>query len=102
MPRQARPGHNLSLFRRIISPLNFGVLIAQDQRTFFTFGNTFNGNMANIHDSMYFGNSKDSIGIQLADLSSYLIARHLEQDSSTEDFYNRIQDRIVYFKVEPE
>lgn len=60
------------------------------------------GNMANIHDSMYFGNSKDSIGIQLADLSSYLIARHLEQDSSTEGFYNRLQDQIVHSKVEPE
>jgi hypothetical protein len=40
-PSQVRPGHNLSLLRRIISPLNFGVLITQDQKTFVTFGKTF-------------------------------------------------------------
>ncbi len=55
-----------------------------------------------IHDDMYFGDSKDSIGIQLADLSSYFIGKHLEQDQAAEGFYQIFKDQIVYSKVEPE
>ena len=29
------------------------------------------GQLVHVHDDMYFGNSKDSIGLQLADLSSF-------------------------------
>jgi len=46
------------------------------------------------HDDMYFGDSRYSIGIQLADLCSYFIARHLEGDTEIEGFYKMIEPRI--------
>lgn len=52
------------------------------------------------HDDLYFGDSKFSIGIQLADLCSYLIARHLEGDIETEVFYQIIEGNIIYPREE--
>jgi hypothetical protein len=60
------------------------------------------GKCGHLHDDMYFGDSRDSIGIQLADLCGYFIAKHLEGDVSGEGFYQIIKDQIVYYKVEPE
>jgi Protein of unknown function (DUF3800) len=37
-----------------------------------------------VHDDMYFGDSRYSLGIQMADLCSYFIARHLAGDAETE------------------
>jgi hypothetical protein len=54
-----------------------------------------------IHDDMYFGSSKDSIGIQLADLCSYFIGKHLEKDELAEGFYQIFSDLILYSEVEP-
>jgi hypothetical protein len=54
-----------------------------------------------VHDDMYFGDSKFSIGIQLADLCGFFIAKHLQNDARGEGFYNLIKDRIVYSRVEP-
>lgn len=54
-----------------------------------------------IHDDMYFGDSKYSIGIQLADLCGFFIAKHLQSDARGEGFYNLIKDRIVYSRVAP-
>jgi len=55
------------------------------------------------HDDMYFGSSADSVGIQLADLCGFFIAKHLKQESAeAEGFYEMIKDRIVYEKVEPD
>jgi hypothetical protein len=54
-----------------------------------------------LHDDMYFGDSKYSVGIQLADLCSYFIARHLDGDAATEGFYKLIEPHIVYSQVEP-
>ena len=56
-----------------------------------------------LHDEMYFGNSKDSIGIQIADLCGYFISKHLRgSDPAAEGFYEIIKDRIFHSKVEPE
>ena len=56
-----------------------------------------------IHDEMYFGDSKDSIGLQLADLVCYFIRKHLENDDpAAEGFYNVFQDQIVYGAVAPD
>jgi len=52
------------------------------------------------HDDMYFGDSRYSIGIQLADLCSYFIARHLEGDTEIEGFYKMIEPRIYPRKDE--
>lgn len=56
-----------------------------------------------VHDDMYFGDSKFSIGIQLADLCSYFIARHLEggSDSDIDHFYKLIEPHIVHSRMEP-
>ncbi len=55
-----------------------------------------------VHDDMYFGDSKDSVGIQLADLCSYFISKHLEGDESAEGFYKIIEDQVVDFEIEPQ
>jgi hypothetical protein len=53
------------------------------------------------HDDMYFGDSRYSIGIQLADLCSYFIARHLEGDSEIRGFFDMIQPYIVFSETHP-
>lgn len=58
--------------------------------------------LAHFHDDMYFGDSRYSIGIQLADLCSYFIARHIEGDSEIEPFYEVIAPYIVFSQIEPE
>jgi hypothetical protein len=60
------------------------------------------GSLIYLHDDMYFGDSKYSIGIQLADLCGYFIARHLQGDAETEGFYNLFSERIVYSKTDPQ
>jgi hypothetical protein len=46
------------------------------------------------HDDIYFGDSRYSIGIQLADMCSYFIARHLEGNAQIDCFYQVIEPRI--------
>lgn len=53
------------------------------------------------HDDMYFGDSRYSIGIQLADLCSYFIARHLEGDQEISGFYEIIEPHIVFSEIHP-
>lgn len=57
---------------------------------------------SHLHDDMYFGDSKYSVGIQLADLCSYFIARHLEGDAEIEGFYRMIEPHIVYSDKYPQ
>ena len=59
------------------------------------------GKLAHLHDDMYFGNSRDSIGIQLADIYCWMILRHLEGKEDTEFLYKRIERGIFSAKVEP-
>jgi hypothetical protein len=60
------------------------------------------GKLSSLHDDMYFGDSRFSIGIQLADLCSYFIARHLDGDVAIEGFYKMIEPHIVHSKCVPE
>lgn len=60
------------------------------------------GELFHFHDDMYFSDSRYSIGVQLADLCAYFIARHLNGDSETEGFYKMIQPHIVFSKSYPE
>lgn len=62
----------------------------------------YNPRLWYVHDDMYFGSSKDSVGIQLADLCGYFIAKHLEGDVSIDGFYQIIADQICNSKVEPQ
>jgi hypothetical protein len=48
-----------------------------------------------VHDDMYFGDSRYSIGIQIADLCSYFIAKHLCGHVDSEGFYKMIEPHIV-------
>lgn len=63
--------------------------------------NHTHGKLSNLHDDMYFGDSRFSVGIQLADLCSYFIARHLEGDVAIEGFYKLIEPHIVHSKCIP-
>jgi len=55
-----------------------------------------------LHDDMYFGSSRDSIGLQLADLCAYFISRHLQKWDDSEHFYKQIEPHILFSKIEPE
>lgn len=59
------------------------------------------GKLSHIHDDMYFGNSGQSIGIQLADIYCWIILRHLEGKEDTEFLYKKIEQAIVSSKIEP-
>lgn len=99
------------------SNVEFGLLLADDttdKKIKFDLRNSFRqlrkqirpphwhpGELWFVHDDMYFGNSKDSIGIQLADLCSYFIGKHLEKDEAAEWAYQLISDQIVNSEVEP-
>lgn len=52
------------------------------------------GLLFHIHDDMYFGDSKFSVGIQLADVCTLLISRHLVGYPDTEELYERIKPLI--------
>ena len=54
-----------------------------------------------LHDALYFGNSKDSVGLQFADLCSYVISKHLEGDPATEGFFRMIEKQIAYYETGP-
>jgi hypothetical protein len=62
------------------------------------------------HDALAFADSRDSVGVQVADLCAYFIAKHQKKtvsvgqqmyDSGAEAFYEIIKGHIVYSKVEP-
>jgi hypothetical protein len=59
------------------------------------------GLLAHIHDDMYFGDSKYSVGIQLADMCTLLISRHLAGFEDSEELYKRIEKLIFKGAIEP-
>jgi Protein of unknown function (DUF3800) len=65
-------------------------------------GSVIGSELFHFHDDMYFSDSRYSIGIQLADLCAYFIARHLERDSAIEGFYKLIEPNIVSAQTYPE
>ena len=52
------------------------------------------GLLEHIHDDIYFGDSKFSVGLQLADVCTLLISRHLVGYEDTEPLYKRIEPLI--------
>lgn len=59
------------------------------------------------HDAMFFGDSRDSVGIQLADLCTYFMQRHLLKRNSNakddgDEFYDMFSAQTVCAKPEPE
>lgn len=59
------------------------------------------GILDRVHDDMYFGDSAYSVGIQLADICSYIILRHLQGKQDTEHLYKTIEPHIFFGLVEP-
>ena len=57
---------------------------------------------AHFHDDVFFGDSRYSVGIQIADLCSYFIARHLNGDEEIRPFYELIEPYIVYGQFYPD
>jgi hypothetical protein len=54
------------------------------------------------HDDMYFGDSRDSIGIQMADLCNYFMWRRLMNKDGSEEFYNMFAEQAICATPEPE
>jgi Protein of unknown function (DUF3800) len=54
------------------------------------------GKLKHLHDDMYFGDSANSVGIQLADICAFLICRHIEGKQDTEQIYKIIEPHIFY------
>jgi hypothetical protein len=52
-------------------------------------------------DDIYFGDSKDSLGIQIADMCGFIIRRHLSGKTDSEYLYDQIKDDIYLGKVAP-
>ena len=99
------------------SPDGFGLLISDNgnQHVRNTVANSFRqyrqlvrssppsrGLLAHIHDDMYFGDSSFSVGIQLADICTLLISRHLVGYEDSEELYQRIQKLIFKGIVQPD
>ncbi len=59
------------------------------------------GMLEHLHDDMYFGDSKFSKGIQLADICMLMIGRHLLDYSDTEDLYQDLSKNIAKVSCEP-
>ena len=55
-----------------------------------------------VHDDMYFGDSSYSVGIQLADVCSYIVLRHLQNKDDTEFLYRRLEPHLFYGITEPD
>lgn len=54
------------------------------------------------HDDLYFGDSRDSVGIQLADLCSYFMWRRLLKKEFPKEFYDMFAPNAICAKPEPE
>jgi hypothetical protein len=54
------------------------------------------------HDDLYFGDSKESVGLQIADLCNYFMLRHLCGPDDEEGFYRMFGDQAICAKAEPE
>jgi hypothetical protein len=54
------------------------------------------GNLELFHDAIAFCDSRDSVGVQAADMCSYFIGRHLQQDTDSEWCYDLFKTRIPY------
>jgi hypothetical protein len=60
------------------------------------------GMLGKLHDDMYFGDSSFSVGLQLADVVSFVVLRHLQGKEDTEFLFKQIERNIVFGKIEPE
>jgi len=55
-----------------------------------------------MHDAMYFGSSKDSAGLQIADLCAYFVRRKIAGQTDPRDFFSLIANQVTCAAIEPE
>lgn len=77
-----------SVFRRVVAPRSHARPWGTELR-------------AHVFVEIYFGDSKSSIGLQIADICVYFISRHLAGKKDSEGFYNLIRDRLFQPKLYP-
>jgi hypothetical protein len=101
----------------LAEPVALLVLDECDKDVKFTLKNTFRlmrrrlrptsngwekGRLSHLHDDMYFGDSVDSVGIQVADICNYIMLRKL-RDGIEDQFYELLlQSQVICAKPEPE
>lgn len=54
------------------------------------------------HDDMFFADSTDCLGVQIADLCNYFVRLHLEGVDEPQNFYQMISEQVICSKPEPE
>ncbi len=59
------------------------------------------GELGHLLDDMYFGDSKYSVGIQLADICGFLIGRHLLGKTDTSTLYEQLASNIFKGEINP-
>lgn len=59
------------------------------------------GRITFAHDAMYFGDSVDSVGIQVADVCNYVMLRRI-RDGIEDEFYKLLEPQVRCAKVEPD
>jgi hypothetical protein len=59
------------------------------------------GKLAHVVDDIFFGDSSESMGIQIADMCCFAIERHLRQQDDTEYLYKAIEGQIYSGRIFP-
>lgn len=59
------------------------------------------GRLTFAHDAMYFGDSADSVGIQVADACNFIMLRRI-RDGIRDEFYQILEPQVRCARVEPE
>lgn len=54
------------------------------------------------HDDMFFADSTDCVGIQIADLCNYFVRLHLEAKEEPHNFYQAISEQVICAKPQPD
>jgi hypothetical protein len=54
------------------------------------------------HDDMFFGDSKDCLGIQMVDLCNYFVRRHLAGEPEPQNFYQMFSEQVICAQPQPE
>jgi len=75
--------------------------ILRSARQFIALNNNYN-RLWHAHDDLYFGTSRDSVGIQMADLCNLFMLRQLLGKTDSKEFYEMIADQAICARPEPE
>jgi Protein of unknown function (DUF3800) len=71
-------------------------------RTKHPYANVDKTRLWHAHDDMFFADSTDCVGVQVADLCCYFVRMHLEGIPDKGDFFQLIAPQVVCSKPEPE